>query len=135
MNLKNYYYYFQSALTPRICDDIVQYGKAHNPEMAVTGGFGREDNKENFKVDVSLKESIGALNRIVDEVNLNIKGVKNNQQLQQLFVDEVEGVGRISADIAEADIIAFFLFYDEFKNVKIQEDKRVLDFCGINSYL
>ena len=57
MNLKNYYYYFQSALTPRICDDIVQYGKAHNPEMAVTGGFGREDNKENFKVDGSLKKS------------------------------------------------------------------------------
>ena len=58
-----------------------------------------------FKIDFSLKESIGALNRIVDEVNLNIKGVKNNQQLQQLFIDEVEGVGRISADIAEADII------------------------------
>ena len=34
-----------------------------------------------FKVDFSLKESIGALNRIVDEVNLSIKGVKDNQQL------------------------------------------------------
>ena len=58
-----------------------------------------------FKIDFSLKESIGALNRIVDEVNLSIKGVKDNQQLQQLFIDEVEGVGRISTDIAEADII------------------------------
>ena len=37
--------------------------------------------------------------------------------------------------IAEADIIAFLVAHDEFKNVKIQEDKRVLDFCGINSCL
>ena len=26
----------------------------------------------------------------VDEVNLSIKGVKDNQQLQQLFIDEVK---------------------------------------------
>jgi PKHD-type hydroxylase len=38
MNLKNYYYYFQSALTPKICDDILNYGKQHQAQMAVTGG-------------------------------------------------------------------------------------------------
>jgi PKHD-type hydroxylase len=38
MNLKNYYYYFQSALSPKICDDILNYGKKHQSEMAVTGG-------------------------------------------------------------------------------------------------
>ena len=38
MNLKNYYYYFQSALTPRMCDDILNYGKQHKAQMAVTGG-------------------------------------------------------------------------------------------------
>jgi len=37
MNLKNYYYYFQSALSPKICDDILNYGKKHQSEMAVTG--------------------------------------------------------------------------------------------------
>ena len=42
MNLKNYYYYFQSALTPRMCDDIVAYGKKHQAEMAVTGGVTRK---------------------------------------------------------------------------------------------
>ena len=26
MNLRNYYYYFQSALTPRLCDEIIEYG-------------------------------------------------------------------------------------------------------------
>jgi hypothetical protein len=28
MNISNYYWYFQSAIPPRICDMIVQYGKA-----------------------------------------------------------------------------------------------------------
>ena len=37
MNLKNYYYYFQSALTAKMCDDILAYGKSHQAEMAVTG--------------------------------------------------------------------------------------------------
>ena len=57
------------------------------------------------KIDFTLKDSIGALNRVVNEVNLKIKGVKNNQQLQELFIDEVEGVGRIATDIAEADVL------------------------------
>ena len=39
MNLKNYYYYFQSALSPKLCDEIISYGKQHQSQMAVTGGF------------------------------------------------------------------------------------------------
>jgi len=38
MILKNYYYYFQSALTAKMCDDILVYGKSHQAEMALTGG-------------------------------------------------------------------------------------------------
>jgi len=38
MNLTNYYYYFQSVLPPKLCDDIIAYGKQHQAEMAVTGG-------------------------------------------------------------------------------------------------
>ena len=38
MHLKNYYFYFQSALSPKICDDILNYGKKHQTEMALTGG-------------------------------------------------------------------------------------------------
>ena len=46
MNLTNYYYYFQSALTPRTCDDIINYGLQHKPEMALTGGMQESlDNK------------------------------------------------------------------------------------------
>ena len=40
MNLTNYYWYFQSAIPERICDEIVKYGKSISDEMAVTGGFG-----------------------------------------------------------------------------------------------
>jgi hypothetical protein len=28
MNLTNYYWYFQSAVPARICDEIVKYGKS-----------------------------------------------------------------------------------------------------------
>ena len=40
MNLTNYYWYFQSVIPERICDDIVKYGKSLQDQMAVTGGFG-----------------------------------------------------------------------------------------------
>ena len=57
MNLANYYYYFQSALPPKVVDDIVAYGKAHTPEMAVTGGVDRADGKAHTK-DGKLKKSV-----------------------------------------------------------------------------
>jgi len=50
MNLSNYYWYFQAIIPPRICDLIVQYGKAEKEReiMAITGGFGRDrDLKKN----------------------------------------------------------------------------------------
>ena len=40
MNLQNYYWYFQSAIPARICDEKVKYGKSISDEMAVTGGYG-----------------------------------------------------------------------------------------------
>ena len=44
MNISNYFWYFQSAIPPRICDDIVKYGLAskENEVQALTGGFGRD---------------------------------------------------------------------------------------------
>jgi len=42
MQLKNYYYYFQSVLTPRFCNDVLEYGKKHQEELARTGGFDKE---------------------------------------------------------------------------------------------
>ena len=39
MNLKHYYWYFKSALPPKLCDDIIRYALSKNESMARTGGF------------------------------------------------------------------------------------------------
>ena len=57
MNLTNYYYQFPSVLTPKFVDDIVAYGKEHTPEMAVTGGANKDDEK-NLDKKGNLKKSI-----------------------------------------------------------------------------
>ena len=48
MNLTNYYWYFKSAVPPRICDMILQYGKLKKEKIALTGFLGknRDLNKE-----------------------------------------------------------------------------------------
>ena len=56
MNLTNYYWYFQSAIPPRICDLIVHHGKEEKAKelMAITGGYGRDRDLE--KQPLSKKE-------------------------------------------------------------------------------
>ena len=44
MNLKHYYWWFKSAVPPRICDDIVKYGLKQKDDMAITGGLGHNRN-------------------------------------------------------------------------------------------
>ncbi len=56
MNLKNYYYYFKSVLSPKLCDDIINYGKQHTAQMAITGGVNEEDG--NYKADGKLKKKV-----------------------------------------------------------------------------
>jgi len=43
MQLTNHYWYFQSAVPARICDEIVKYGKSISDQMAVTGGMGNKN--------------------------------------------------------------------------------------------
>ena len=45
MNLQNYYYYFQSALTPRFCDELIKYGISQQEQLALTGGQTEKINK------------------------------------------------------------------------------------------
>ena len=54
MNLANYYWYFQSAIPERICDEISKYGKQLQEQMAVTGGYG-DSKKLNQKQIKDLK--------------------------------------------------------------------------------
>ena len=57
MNLTNYYYQFPAVLTPKFVDDILAYGKAHTPEMAITGG-ARKDDEKNLDKKGNLKKSV-----------------------------------------------------------------------------
>jgi|TARA_R100001230_G_C5630567_1_gene138308 PKHD-type hydroxylase len=56
MNISNHYWYFQSAVPPRICDMIVQYGKAEKKRetLGITGAVGR--NRDLSKNPISKKE-------------------------------------------------------------------------------
>jgi PKHD-type hydroxylase len=50
MNLSNYYWYFTSAIPPRICDDIIKYGLSKTETMAKTGGYeDKELSKQEIK--------------------------------------------------------------------------------------
>ena len=41
MNLSNYYWYFSGVLTPKFCDDVIQYALSKEEVMARTGGFDK----------------------------------------------------------------------------------------------
>jgi PKHD-type hydroxylase len=55
MNLTNYYWYFQSAVPPRICDEIVKYSKSIQDQLASTGSYG-DTKKLNQKQIKDLKK-------------------------------------------------------------------------------
>ena len=49
MNVSNYYWYFSGVLTPKFCDDVIQYALQQKEVLARTGGY---DKKELSKEDV-----------------------------------------------------------------------------------
>ena len=57
MNLTNYYYYFQSAVPTRICDEIVKYGKSISDQMAITGGLGGKKLNQSQVKDLKKKRN------------------------------------------------------------------------------
>ena len=55
MNLEYYYWYFQSAIPPKICDDIIEYGKSQQEQIALTGDYDPNTIGEKDIKDVSKK--------------------------------------------------------------------------------
>ena len=53
MNISNYYWYFSGVLTPKFCDDVIEYAKSQKEVMARTGGYG--DKKLNKEEVLDLK--------------------------------------------------------------------------------
>ena len=53
MNLQYYYWYFPSVIPPKICDDIIEYGKSQQEHIALTGDHKPDSVSENDIKDVS----------------------------------------------------------------------------------
>ena len=49
MNLQNYYWYYKKAVPDHVCDKIVKYGLQIKEQMAVTGVYGRNLNRDQIK--------------------------------------------------------------------------------------
>ena len=56
MNLQNYYYFFQSALTPRFCDELIKYGISQQEQLALTGGQTNKIQEGKDLSDEDLKD-------------------------------------------------------------------------------
>ena len=39
MILKNYYWWFDSVIPSRVCDEIIKYGTSKDSKLAITGDF------------------------------------------------------------------------------------------------
>ena len=52
MNLKNIYWYFNGALSPKFCDELIEHGNAQKELLAITGKF---KNKETL-IGADLKD-------------------------------------------------------------------------------
>tara|TARA_R110002153_G_scaffold20066_3_gene68246 strand:+ start:483 stop:1115 length:633 start_codon:yes stop_codon:yes gene_type:complete len=57
MNISNYYWYFKSAIPPKICDDIIKYGLSKSETMARTGGYENRDLSKNEIKNIKRKRN------------------------------------------------------------------------------
>jgi PKHD-type hydroxylase len=58
MNLKNYYWYFKSALSDKFCDDLIAYGKQQQDQLALTGELSKKEITKLTKKEIKdLKKS------------------------------------------------------------------------------
>ena len=57
MNISNYYWYFSGVLTPKFCDDVIQYALQQKETMARTGGYGDRKLKKEEVLDLKRKRN------------------------------------------------------------------------------
>ena len=59
MNLKYYYWYFQSALPKWFCNDLIEFGNQQREEKGITGQNNRLDNlnEEQLKNQLQIRNS------------------------------------------------------------------------------
>jgi len=57
MNISEHYWYFKSALTPKFCDEVIQYGLSKEEVMARTGGYGHRPLSKEEILDMKRKRN------------------------------------------------------------------------------
>ena len=58
MNISNYFWYFESAIPPRICDLIVKYGKAEKErEVQAVLAAEQESSQLSYELDEAVLEA------------------------------------------------------------------------------
>ena len=78
MNLTNHYYFFKSALSHRLCDEIIEYGKSHNSQKF--GWYKKHkwgDRLNQNYYDKNTKQIKGDLNEIIQQLNDEIIRVQS----------------------------------------------------------
>jgi len=108
MNLTNYYWYFKSALTPRFCDEVIEYAKLKKELIGKTGSFG----------DKKLTEK--DLNNLKLRRNSNIGWMKNGfiEKYIHLFTKQTKKLVGIFNGIIQ-------------NNVNLQNIKKINFMIGI----
>ena len=56
MNLKYYYWYFQSALPKSFCNDLIKYGNEKQEQTALTGGYQVKSDRGQNLSEEELKD-------------------------------------------------------------------------------
>ena len=57
MNYKKLFYYFDSALSPFLCDKIIEEGYSNNPDIALTGSTGYTRSKKEIEQTKEIRNS------------------------------------------------------------------------------
>ena len=57
MNLQNYYWYFVSAIPPKLCDDIIKHGLSQAETIGRIGGYENKELTENEIKDIKKKRN------------------------------------------------------------------------------
>ena len=102
MNIFNHFYYFKSAIPPRICDMIIEYGKSEKKreELAVIGGYGVD---RNVNTDPLPKEQIDDLKKTRDSKVVWMSDQWIYKEIQPYIIMANKGAGwNFDWDFSEA---------------------------------
>ena len=83
MNISNYYWYFKSAIPPKICDDIIKYGLSQSETMAKIGGY---EDRELSKQEISDLVRCNRVRKTIKKINIQslihiLKSKRTNNQI------------------------------------------------------